>query len=119
MLLERKHLLLVAPTGGGKSLCYQLPAVLLEGTTIVVTPLISLMHDQVQALEQRDVSATYFASTVGGRELRERSDAASDGRYDLIYVAPERLGVPGFRNLLERLECPLVAVDEALVPGAR
>ncbi len=80
-LLERRHLLLVAPTGGGKSLCYQLPAVLLEGTTIVVSPLISLMQDQVHALAKRGVSATYLASTLEGDELRRRMGGVGRGAY--------------------------------------
>jgi len=112
-LLTGHRLLLVAPTGGGKSLCYQLPAVLLPGTTVVVSPLISLMFDQVQALERRGVAATYFASTVPAQEMNLRLRKAAEGAYKLIYVAPERLAVPRFTALLRRLDCPLIAVDEA------
>ena len=112
-LLEKRRLLLVAPTGGGKSLIYQLPAALLEGTTVVVSPLISLMHDQVAALEQRGVPATYLASTLDPAELRLRTARLADGAFKLAYVAPERLAFDGFRALLARLRCPLVAVDEA------
>lgn len=112
-LLSHHRLLLVAPTGGGKSLCYQLPAVILPGTTVVVSPLISLMLDQVHALERRGVAATYFASTVPGDEMSRRLRAAADGAYKLIYVAPERLGAGRFIDLLHSLDCPLIAVDEA------
>ena len=113
VLLGRGRLLLVAPTGGGKSLTYQLPAALLEGTTLVVSPLIALMHDQVLALEQQGVPATYLAGTLDGDQMRDRLSAAARGAYKLIYVAPERLAFDGFRGLLSRLACPLVAVDEA------
>ncbi len=113
MLLDRGHLLLVAPTGGGKSLTYQLPATLLDGTTLVVSPLVSLMADQVQALEARGVAATFLASTLDGGEMRRRMARAAAGRLSLVYVAPERLAFPGFRGLLKDLRCPLVAVDEA------
>ena len=113
VLLEAGRLLLVAPTGGGKSLIYQLAAALLPGTTLVVSPLISLMHDQVTALEQRGVSATFLASTLDGDELRRRMAAMGRGEYKLVYAAPERLSFEGFRGLLQRLDCPLVAVDEA------
>ena len=113
LLLARGRLLLVAPTGGGKSLTYQLPAALLEGTTLVVSPLIALMHDQVLALEQQGVPATYLAGTLDGDQMRERLSAAARGAYKLIYVAPERLAFDGFRGLVSRLDCPLVAVDEA------
>ncbi len=112
-LLTEGRLLLVAPTGGGKSLSYQLPATLLPGTSLVVSPLISLMHDQVLALEERGVKATYLAGTLEPEELRRRLGAAARGEYQLIYVAPERLGHGAFRSLLGRLNCPLVAVDEA------
>ncbi len=107
------RLLLVAPTGGGKSLCYQLPALLLEGTTLVVSPLISLMQDQVDALVARGVSATFLASTLPLDTLDERMRGLAGGRYDLVYVAPERLVHPEFRALLRELSCPLVAIDEA------
>jgi len=112
-LIERGRLLLVAPTGGGKSLIYQLPATLLPGTTLVISPLVSLMADQVQALEARGVAATFFASTLEPAEMRRRMARAASGRLALLYVAPERLTFPGFRGLLGDLTCPLVAVDEA------
>jgi ATP-dependent DNA helicase RecQ len=112
-LLAAGRLLLVAPTGGGKSLVYQLPATLLGGTTLVVSPLISLMQDQVRALEGRGVAAAYLASTLDAVEMRRRLGQLEAGRLALAYVAPERLAYPGFRALLQRLVCPLVAVDEA------
>ena len=112
-LLAVGRLLLVAPTGGGKSLVYQLPATLLGGTTLVVSPLISLMQDQVRALEARGVAATYLASTLDAAEMRRRLRQLAVGRLALAYVAPERLAYPGFRALLRGLVCPLVAVDEA------
>jgi ATP-dependent DNA helicase RecQ len=112
-LLDGGRLLLVAPTGGGKSLTYQLPALLLPGTTLVVSPLISLMHDQIIALEEHGVAATYLASTLDGDELRQRMRQMADGMYKLVYAAPERLSFSGFRALLRQLNCPLIAVDEA------
>ena len=112
-LLAEGRLLLVAPTGGGKSLTYQLPAALLPGTSLVISPLVSLMHDQVGALTARGVPATYLASTLSGDELRARMRRLASGAFRLAYVAPERLAFPGFRALLRDLECPLVAVDEA------
>jgi len=112
-LLAHGRLLLVAPTGGGKSLIYQLPAMLLSGTTLVISPLIALMQDQVDALGARGVPATYLASTVDGGEMRRRMATMAKGGYKLVYVAPERLGFPGFRGILANLACPLVAIDEA------
>ena len=112
-LLAVGRLLLVAPTGGGKSLIYQLPAACLPGTALVISPLISLMHDQVLALAERGVAATYLAGTLDGEELRRRMQAAARGDFKLIYVAPERLGHGGFRAMLARLDCSLIAVDEA------
>lgn len=112
-LLEAGHLLLVAPTGGGKSLTYQLPALLLPGTTLVVSPLISLMHDQVEALRGQGVSSTYLASTLDSAELRTRAEGLVEGQYQLAYVAPERLSSPDFLSVLQKLDCPLVAIDEA------
>ncbi len=112
-LLEDRKLLLVAPTGGGKSLIYQLPATLLPGTTLVVSPLIALMADQVQALEAYGIAATYIASTLAGDEVRRRMAKMAAGEYQLVYVAPERLTFSGFRGLVSDIECPLIAVDEA------
>ena len=112
-LLQTGRLLLVAPTGGGKSLVYQLPGALLPGTTLVISPLIALMHDQVAALEQRGLAATYLASTLDPDERQRRLRAAARGQYKLVYVAPERLALSGFRTLFRDLDCPLIAVDEA------
>jgi ATP-dependent DNA helicase RecQ len=112
-LLESGRLLLVAPTGGGKSLTYQLPAALLPGTTLVISPLIALMHDQVASLQACGVPATFLASTLDGDEMRRRMRDIARGAYKLVYIAPERLTFGGFRALLSRLEVPLVAVDEA------
>jgi ATP-dependent DNA helicase RecQ len=112
-LLRDGKLLLVAPTGGGKSLTYQLPATLLSGTTLVVSPLIALMTDQVQALTARGVAATYLASTLEFDETRRRIDAIAAGQYRIAYVAPERLAVPSFRRVLANMKCPLLAIDEA------
>jgi ATP-dependent DNA helicase RecQ len=112
-LLAVGRMLLVAPTGGGKSLVYQLPATLLGGTTLVISPLISLMQDQVRALEARGIAATYLASTLDAAEMRRRLGQLGAGRLTLAYLAPERLAYPGFRALLRGLVCPLVAVDEA------
>lgn len=112
-LLDVGRLLLVAPTGGGKSLTYQLPATLLPGVGLIISPLIALMADQVQSLGERGVSATYLASTLGGDEIRRRMAGVAEGQYDLVYVSPERLAFPGFRGLVSQLPLALVAVDEA------
>ncbi|MBW2528399.1 MAG: ATP-dependent DNA helicase RecQ [Deltaproteobacteria bacterium] len=113
-LLDRsQQVLVVAPTGGGKSLCYQLPAVVLGGTTVVISPLIALMEDQVQALERRGIAATYLASTLTVEERQRRERALAAGEYQLVYVAPERLASDRAVAMLTRLQPPLVAVDEA------
>jgi ATP-dependent DNA helicase RecQ len=113
VLLAEGRLLLVAPTGGGKSLTYQLPASLLPGTSLVISPLVSLMHDQVAALTARGIDATYLAATLAPDELRARMRGLAARAFRIVYVAPERLAFPGFRALVRELECPLVAVDEA------
>src|SRR6516225_4680004 len=99
-LFARGRLLLVAPTGGGKSLSYQLPATILPGTTLVISPLVALMADQVQALEARKVRATYLASTLEASEMRRRMATIGRREMALVYVAPERLVFPGFRGIL-------------------
>jgi ATP-dependent DNA helicase RecQ len=112
-LMRVGRVLLVAPTGGGKSLTYQLPALSLGGTTLVISPLVALMNDQVQALNARGVSATFFASTLDGAEVRRRMARLAKGEYSLAYVAPERLVFEGFRGLIRDIAVPLVAIDEA------
>ena len=113
-LLEgRRRVLVVAPTGGGKSLTYQLPATLLEGTTVVVSPLIALMEDQVRGLTERGIAATFLASTLAPEELARREARLREGHYDLVYVAPERLKSRAAVATLRGLSPPLVAIDEA------
>lgn len=112
-LLDRGRALLVAPTGGGKSLCYQVPALMLPGTTLVISPLVALMADQVAALRKRGVAATYLAATLDPDDIQRRLAGLWRGEYRLVYIAPERLAAPGFRENLQRLQCPLIAVDEA------
>ena len=112
-LLDKGRLLLVAPTGDGKSLAYQLPASMLPGTTLVVSPLIALMHDQVQALTARGVPATYLASTLDADEHRSRLADLAAGCFKLVYIAPERLALGGFRRIIRDLDCPLIVIDEA------
>ena len=108
-----RRVLVVAPTGGGKSLTYQLPAVVLEGTTIVISPLIALMEDQVRGLEEKGVRATYLTSSISMDERRRRERALRDGEYDLVYVAPEGMANDYTMALLEGLQPQLVAIDEA------
>ena len=105
--------LVLMPTGGGKSLCYQIPALLRQGTGIVVSPLIALMHDQVDALREAGVSAAYLNSSLDAFEQREVERKLSASELDLLYVAPERLLTPRFLELLDRTEVALFAIDEA------
>ncbi len=107
------RVLVVAPTGGGKSLTYQLPAVVLPGTTVVVSPLIALMEDQVRALSERGVAATFLASSLEPDERRRRERSLIEGAYSLVYVAPERVSTSSFVELLRSLTPPLIAIDEA------
>jgi ATP-dependent DNA helicase RecQ len=107
------RVLVVAPTGGGKSLTYQLPAAVLGGTTLVLSPLVALMEDQVRALEARGVPATYLASTLEPELRRHRESGMVKGRYRLVYAAPERLASDAFVETVARSNVQLVAVDEA------
>ena len=112
-VLSGRDALGVMPTGGGKSLCYELPALLLPGMTLVVSPLISLMKDQVMALRNAGIPAGCINSAMSPDELREAYTDARYGAYKLLYVAPERLLTDGFCTLAQELEIPLIAVDEA------
>lgn len=108
-----RRVLVVAPTGGGKSLTYQLPAAVLPGVTLVISPLIALMEDQVRALNARGIPAAFLASTVDGEERRQRVRDAHEGRLKLLYCAPERLASERFLEFLGSCEISMIAVDEA------
>ncbi len=112
-LLAGRDVLAVMPTGGGKSLCYQIPALLLPGITLVISPLISLMKDQVSALTASGVNAAYINSSLNSEQLRSVHRNLRQGMYKLVYVAPERLAGEGFLSLCKSINLSLVAVDEA------
>jgi ATP-dependent DNA helicase RecQ len=112
-VLKGRDAFALLPTGGGKSLCYQLPAVLLDGLTVVVSPLIALMKDQVDAMRATGVAATFLNSTLDPSETRLRVEGLERGDYRLLYVAPERLLVPGFFEDLRNFGFARLAVDEA------
>lgn len=113
-VLSGKHCLALLPTGYGKSLCYQLPSQILSGITLVVSPLIALMQDQLSGLLKRGIdNATVINSSVSSEELEERYQGIRSGRYKLIYVAPERLDTPRFKALLQHLNVSLFVIDEA------
>src|SRR5580698_10767525 len=107
------RVLVVAPTGGGKSLTYQVPGALLDGVTLVLSPLVALMEDQVRALEARGIPATFIASTLDPELRRHRESWMVRGKYKLVYAAPERLASDAFVETLARSNVALVAVDEA------
>ena len=111
--LAGKDTFVLMPTGGGKSLCYQLPALAKGGLTVVVSPLIALMKDQVDALEEAGVAATYLNSTLSAAEARERLAKLFQGSYRLLYVAPERLMLPEMLERLTEWQPGLIAIDEA------
>jgi ATP-dependent DNA helicase RecQ len=112
-ILSGRDTMVIMPTGGGKSLCYQLPAMVMEGVTVVVSPLIALMKDQVDALERRGIPATVINSSISLGEQQERIDALRRGEYKLVYVAPERFRSRMFTNTLRQVQIALFAVDEA------
>ena len=105
--------LVLMPTGGGKSLCYQLPALCFGGLTLVVSPLIALMKDQVDALNANGIAASFINSTLSSVEIARVQEQARTGSLRLLYAAPERLALPEFRNFLRTIELSLIAVDEA------
>ncbi|KKD42763.1 DNA helicase RecQ [Bacillus sp. FSL L8-0167] len=110
---KQKDTVCIMPTGGGKSVCYQIPALMMEGTTIVVSPLISLMKDQVDALNEMGIRSSFLNSTLSAAEMNKRLKKCEDGEYQLLYITPERLQNERFFQLLDRLTIPLIAIDEA------
>ena len=112
-ILAGKDAVVVMPTGSGKSLCYQLPAMMFPGATLVVSPLIALMKDQVDALRARDLPATFINSSIAEREQWARIDAVGRGQFKLVYVAPERFRSSRFLDALKSINVSLFAVDEA------
>lgn len=112
-VLSGEDTLCVMPTGGGKSICFQVPALVMEGTVLVISPLISLMKDQVDALHEAGIAAAYINSSLSSEEYRDTMDRAEQGEYRLLYVAPERLDSPSFTNRLRKIYVPMIAIDEA------
>ena len=112
-LLNFTYTLAIMPTGAGKSLCYQIPALLFAGITIVVSPLIALMKDQVDTLNRYGIPVTYINSSLKKREIKERLQEIAKGNYKVIYVAPERLAAEEFVQSLKHVKVDFIAVDEA------
>ncbi|TCS96863.1 DNA helicase RecQ [Hazenella coriacea] len=112
-ILNGHHTLGIMPTGGGKSICYQIPALMLPGVTIVISPLISLMKDQVDGLQQIGIPATFINSSLTSQEIHQRIQETVDGKYKLLYLAPERIDSEHFQGIFERLPVYLVTIDEA------
>jgi ATP-dependent DNA helicase RecQ len=112
-VLEGKQTLVLFPTGGGKSLCYQVPGMMLDGTTIVISPLVALMQDQVDQLQKLGIRATFINSTLPTYEVEQRLVNARNGMYRMVYIAPERLTTELWKADQERLNISLVAIDEA------
>lgn len=112
-ILQKNDTLAVMPTGGGKSICYQIPALLFDGVTLVLSPLIALMKDQVDALKQIGIPATTINSSLSAAEVERRLSKVRQGAYKLLYIAPERLESSAFLKSLQSLSIALVAIDEA------
>ena len=112
-ILNHENVLGIMPTGGGKSVCYQLPSLMLDGLTLVISPLISLMKDQVDQLNEMGIPATYINSTLTQEETNQRFRQVGQGEIKLLYVAPERLASFDFQEMLRYVDLSLLAVDEA------
>ena len=112
-ILDGGDVLGIMPTGAGKSICYQVPALMFSGVTVVISPLISLMKDQVYSLSQAGISAAYINSSLSEAEIYRTFEYARRGAYKILYIAPERLDTPLFLEFIVDADISLVAVDEA------
>ena len=112
-ILRGQDVLGIMPTSGGKSLCYQIPSLLMEGLTLVISPLISLMKDQVDALKEYGIPASYLNSTLTAKAQRAVLEEMALGQYKLVYIAPERLNEADFLNVVMNIKIPFIAIDEA------
>lgn len=112
-LIKKRDVLAILPTGGGKSLCFQIPGLYLGGTTLVISPLISLMQDQVQNLEKHAIKATFINSTLSATEQKKRLAKFLAGQYQFVYVSPEKLLGQKFRQICQQVDLSLIAIDEA------
>jgi ATP-dependent DNA helicase RecQ len=112
-ILNKGNSIAVFPTGGGKSLCYQIPAMLLPGTSLVISPLISLMKDQVDSLLENKIPASFISSSLSDHEVERRIREMERGIYKLVYVAPERFQSEAFSSALKNIHIPFIAIDEA------
>jgi len=112
-VLSKSDTMVLMPTGGGKSLCYQLPAVLFSGATVVVSPLIALMKDQVDGLKAHGIASGFINSSLTASQIVRVQQMARDGAIKILYVAPERLALPGFKDFLGSVDVSLFAIDEA------
>src|SRR5437016_8296673 len=112
-LLDGRDAFVLMPTGAGKSLCYQLPALLEDGVTVVISPLIALMKDQVDALQARGIPCTFINSSLTPPEIGRRQASVARGEVKLLYIAPERLATSGFLTLLHTTQVTRFVVDEA------
>ncbi|MCC0650048.1 DNA helicase RecQ [Clostridioides sp. ZZV15-6598] len=112
-ILNKKDVLAIMPTGGGKSICYQLPALILDGMTVVISPLISLMKDQVDALKAMGINAAFINSSLGNKEFNEILNNIRKNTYKILYIAPERLDTQEFLELINNNDISQIAIDEA------
>ena len=112
-ILSKKDVIAIMPTGGGKSLCYQIPALLLDGITIVISPLISLMKDQVDTLNSMNIKSSYINSSLSDNKIKDILNGVYNNEYKIIYVAPERLDNYEFINSIKKANISQIAVDEA------
>jgi len=112
-VIEGKDTLVLFPTGGGKSLCYQVPSLMLDGLTVVLSPLVALMQDQVEQLNKAGIRATFINSTIPSYDVEQRLVNARNGMYKMLYIAPERLSTDLWKVEEPQLNIKLIAVDEA------